>query len=737
MGTRMDSQLGKIKTGTHKTSGVPRSSSKLGKSDILPTRRQEAEDHPKGHGRKESSKLKFKTRNVSAGIFDGMYISSKMGSSSYPDAPIRSSSSRKRSSRCAKQKVQSINRHSSRSDMVAQPGAFVRRSSLEDHSGQRSYDGCQSIRLGSPYGRQSDPRTVVDSRIPEILKPKRAYCSQASSSLLPTIPEELACTNTDRQYDCGVLHQSSGRDKITIPDDYYSSDIESGRESSTIPVGSSYKRRVQYTGGLPQSPFPSSGRMGLRPTHIRSHSQSVGSTNNRSICYQREQKNQEVCITTDGRPTIHTGFPSRPLGLPAGVCLSPYVSTSDSSQEDPGGRSQSNFNCSLLAQEALVFSPKNNVGDRSLGVASGSGTPFSGSISSSKFGDSSLNGLELERELLRERGFSSALIATLLKSRKEVTTKIYTKIWKKFLMFHQQPLGDKAPISAILEFLQKGWELGLAVNTLRVHVSALGALYNSDIAGNRWVARFIRACQRSNPIHIVRIPPWDLNLVLDALTEPPFEPLDSISIKNLTLKTALLLALTSARRVSDIHALSVDPPYLMILQDKIVLKPDPAYLPKVATKFHRTQEIYLPSFYENPASEEERKYHSLDVKRAILEYLDRTQSWRQSRALFISFQNQKKGSGVTKSSIARWIREAIWLAYSAKGVTPPEGIRAHSTRAMATSWAEKADVPIEMICKAATWSSPSTFYKHYRLDLSANASLQFGRSVLSAVVPPS
>ncbi|CAJ0962096.1 unnamed protein product [Ranitomeya imitator] len=63
--------------------------------------------------------------------------------------------------------------------------------------------------------------------------------------------------------------------------------------------------------------------------------------------------------------------------------------------------------------------------------------------------------------------------------------------------------------------------------------------------------------------------------------------------------------------------------------------------------------------------------------------------------------NQKKGSGVTKNSIARWIREAICLAYSARGVTPPEGIRAHSTRAMASSWAEKADVPIEMILQAA------------------------------------
>ncbi|CAJ0963596.1 unnamed protein product [Ranitomeya imitator] len=73
-GTRMDNQLGKVKTGTDKTSNVPRSSSRLRRSVILPTRREEAEDHSKDHGSKESYKLKFKRRNVSTRIFDCVYI---------------------------------------------------------------------------------------------------------------------------------------------------------------------------------------------------------------------------------------------------------------------------------------------------------------------------------------------------------------------------------------------------------------------------------------------------------------------------------------------------------------------------------------------------------------------------------------------------------------------------------------------------------------------------------------
>jgi hypothetical protein len=55
------------------------------------------------------------------------------------------------------------------------------------------------------------------------------------------------------------------------------------------------------------------------------------------------------------------------------------------------------------------------------------------------------------------------------------------------------------------------------------------------------------------------IPSWSLSLVLQVLADKPFEPLSSISMKMLTLKTVVLIAATSARRRSEIHALSAEP----------------------------------------------------------------------------------------------------------------------------------------------------------------------------------
>ena len=45
--------------------------------------------------------------------------------------------------------------------------------------------------------------------------------------------------------------------------------------------------------------------------------------------------------------------------------------------------------------------------------------------------------------------------------------------------------------------------------------------------------------------------------MLDALCLPPFEPLAQAELKWVSIKTAFLLAIASAKRVGELHALSV------------------------------------------------------------------------------------------------------------------------------------------------------------------------------------
>lgn len=325
----------------------------------------------------------------------------------------------------------------------------------------------------------------------------------------------------------------------------------------------------------------------------------------------------------------------------------------------------------------------------------------------------------------------------MLHSQKPITHKIYFKVWKVFQQFcgpSQNP--ESCSIAKVLDFLQAGLDKGLRPATLRVHIAALSSFLHKRLALDPWVIRFIRGAERVHPSVRIRVPPWNLSLVLEALTKPPFEPIEDISIKFLSLKTAFLVAITTARRIGEISALVISPPYTTILDDRIILRPDPAFVPKVVSAFHRDQEIILPSFCEAASSPGERKFHSLDVRRAVIQYLQETASWRKSNSLFIQFSGAGKGEKASKSSLARWVKQAIQLAYLAAGTPVPAQLKAHSTRAVATSWAERQSASIDQICKAATWSSPCTFFRHYRLNISDPSGLAFGRKVLQAVVPP-
>ncbi len=67
--------------------------------------------------------------------------------------------------------------------------------------------------------------------------------------------------------------------------------------------------------------------------------------------------------------------------------------------------------------------------------------------------------------------------------------------------------------------------------------------------------------------------------------------------------------------------------------------------------------------------------------------------------------------------MSHWLVEAISLANEVHGLASPLGVRAHSTRAVASSQAFLNESSIDDICAAAGWSSPNTFVKFYSLDV--------------------
>ncbi|XP_071982985.1 uncharacterized protein [Engystomops pustulosus] len=269
--------------------------------------------------------------------------------------------------------------------------------------------------------------------------------------------------------------------------------------------------------------------------------------------------------------------------------------------------------------------------------------------------------MDPERKILIAQGLSYKVISTMKASRKVVTHRIYSRIWMKFVSFcGSVPPNQLSPnISQILDFLQAGFDKGLKTSSLKVQVSALSAFFDTSLAEHKWIQRFVKATSRLRPHLKQNIPNWDLSLVLNHLIGPPFEPLENTDLRSLTLKLTFLIAITSARRLKEIQALSLREPYLRVLEDRVILTLDKTFAPKVSSSFHRNQEIVLPSFCQNPKNSKESAWHTLDVRRCLLHYLDISKPWRKDNNILLQYTGKNKGKKASKVSIARWIRTAI------------------------------------------------------------------------------
>ncbi len=142
---------------------------------------------------------------------------------------------------------------------------------------------------------------------------------------------------------------------------------------------------------------------------------------------------------------------------------------------------------------------------------------------------------------------------------------------------------------ALLSFLQQGLERRLSPSTLKVYIAAISAhhepIEGRSLGKHDLVIRFLRGAKRLNPPRPPSLPSWDLVLVLRALKTAPFEPLQSVELKFLSMKTLLLTALASIKRVVDLQAFSADESCLEFgpADSSATLRPRPGYVPKVPT----------------------------------------------------------------------------------------------------------------------------------------------------------
>ena len=238
-----------------------------------------------------------------------------------------------------------------------------------------------------------------------------------------------------------------------------------------------------------------------------------------------------------------------------------------------------------------------------------------------------------------------------------------------------------------------------------------------NIGSDPIISELIRSFELQRPVQRSLAPKWDLSCVLSSLCSEPYEPLHKASRFHLTLKTVFLLAMATARRVSEIHAFSMDSGHLRFNQSDgcVSLRTQPGFLAKNQLPSVCPDDILVPNLAKTVKFNDFNRL--LCPVRALKGYLKVTEPIRKDRKrLFLPL---KGNHDITKGSISGWISYTISLAYKklSKSKLALLKIQAHELRALSASWSYLNKIPVEDVIKAAVWSSRSTFAKFYLRDM--------------------
>ncbi|XP_041441238.1 uncharacterized protein LOC121400955 [Xenopus laevis] len=497
----------------------------------------------------------------------------------------------------------------------------------------------QSHGLGGHLATSQLPRHLVAGGIQVTNQRSRNQSDKECPSSLVTGTDGKTAQDSVRQCHSSGLPKQTGRYSQPPSNEGSGSDLRLGGIPCSSRLRSFHTGRTKLGGGLPQPATDRPRRVGTASRGVSTTRFQMWGTRQRHVGLKTQLQSSYLLRQVSRPGGSVCGRLSHTMDFREGLCFSTSSSTATSHTQDPTGGDANHTYRPRLAKEGMVLRDYDLTSSSSVAVASQTGFTNARPSKTRQFTRSPFDGVALESEIWLAKGFSEQATDILLKARKQSTSKVYHKTWKTFIDWCEA-MGfpwRQASIQTIVEFLTQGFQLGLSLATLKGQVSALSLLLQHQWAREPDLIQFLQGVGKVRPPFRDPTPPWDLTTVLHALQGPPFEPLASCSLKFLTWKMSFLLAITSAKRVSDIAALSQKEPWLILHQDRVVFRTVPSFTPKVVSSFHINEEINLPSLCPRPSNVKEKELHKLDVVRAIRYYLDRSKSYRKTDTFLVTY----------------------------------------------------------------------------------------------------
>ena len=310
----------------------------------------------------------------------------------------------------------------------------------------------------------------------------------------------------------------------------------------------------------------------------------------------------------------------------------------------------------LPLREDLLFQPHNHQRHRSLPAVC-------------------LHAWRLSSDPLQRERFSQAAVDQISRGRRQSSRAVYDSKWRIFSGWCAGQSVDpfQVTIPQVADFFVFLFQVKhLNPWTIKGYRSAISSKISScgsrtELSYSQELSSLIRSFQLERPLQrkVAPPPPWNLSLVVQALTKPPFEPIAKCELKFLTLKSVFLVALASGRRRSELHALCFDSHHFRQNQDQsmVTLYPDLEFVAKTQALYAVAEPIKLRAFTSVGS-------YALSGPCSNIARLLTTPECRKGRKkLFISYKPAKSDE-IKRATISSWIVKLIRLVYESEGSDP-------------------------------------------------------------------
>ena len=450
---------------------------------------------------------------------------------------------------------------------------------------------CQPVRLGSSCGTGGTSVSWSMDRRP--IPAPYQYARDASNSSLSNTSnsqgKEFHCIGVNRQHYSGSLYKASGRNSFHSSHRGGVEHPEFVPNSQHTAVSEAHTGQVQHSSGPDVSDrqtdlhrvVPESGNS---KQDFPDHGLSI----NRPVCHTSEPQAATICVTHTGSEGAINRCHLDGLESHARLCVSTVSSHSNCDKQNTDIPVQNSIDSSFMARQTMVSRTPRSVGVTSGISASNAKSACSAKRqnSASKSRSSTTSHLGIVKQSLRDKQFSSEVAEHVSKARRDSTVKVYDAKWQIFRDWANERKID--PIQAtpqiVADFLTFLFSVKKCqVSTIRGYRSTMSNTLKFrtgyDFGSHPVLSELIKSFAKQRPVDRSLAPKLDLAFVLSHMCKAPFEPLDKASLFRLSV---FLVTLATARRVSEVHAFSIDSDHLRFsnLDGSLILRTQLGFLAK-------------------------------------------------------------------------------------------------------------------------------------------------------------